>query len=448
MGAAVLPETKYARLRRARIAYQVLGAGPLSLVMTPGSFGHVDIVWEDPAAALFLRTLASFSQVIRFDRRGTGASDPVPLEHLPPWESYAEDLAAVLDQVGVEQTAVMAGYDAGPMAMFFAATRPQRTSALILANTTARWVAANGYPIGIPRGVAEVLIAGVEQAWGTEALVSMYVPSRAADQRFCRWFAKLQRTIASPSTVEAFLRAMLEADARPLLPLIQAPTLVLHRRGLQALPIQHGRWLAEHISGAMLVELPGADVPLMWETPERVLEVVEEFLTGVRRTAAPTRVLATVLFTDLVGSTERARELGDRRWRRLLDMHDELAQRVVEAWDGRLVKTTGDGLLATFDGPGRGIRCAAAFREELHGIGLQLRAGLHTGEVELRDDDLGGIGVHLAARVMAAAPPGEIFTSRTVRDLVVGSDVELQDRGAHALKGTDERWQLFAITRP
>jgi class 3 adenylate cyclase len=223
---------------------------------------------------------------------------------------------------------------------------------------------------------------------------------------------------------------------------------VLHRRDLQALPIQHGRWLAEQISGAKLVELPGADVPLMWQTPERVLDVIEEFLTGVPRTATPTRVLATVLFTDIVGSTERARELGDRRWRRLLDMHDELARRVVEAWGGRLVKTTGDGMLATFDGPGRGIRCAAAFRDQLHGIGLELRAGLHTGEVELRDGDLGGIGVHLAARVMATAPPGEIFASRTVRDLVVGSDVELQDRGAHALRGTEECWQLFAITRP
>jgi class 3 adenylate cyclase len=448
VGDAVQSETKYTRLGRDRIAYQAFGAGPPSLVMISGSFGHVDTIWEDAAAALFLRTLASFSQVIRFDRRGTGASDPVPLEHLPPWESHAEELAAVLDEVSSERVALMAQLDGGPLALFFAATRPERASALVLSNTTARFAAADDYPIGIPREVAQALVAHVEQAWGTEALAAMQIPSRADDPRFRRWSAKLQRAMASPSAVQAYLRAIFEIDVRALLPLIQAPTLILHRRNVQLPPIEHGRYLAEHISGAKLVELPGADGPLMWETPELALDLIEEFLGGVRRTAEPTRVLATVLFTDIVSSTERASRLGDRRWRELLDVHDELARRLVEEFGGQLVKATGDGILATFDGPGRGIRCATALRDELRSIGLQIRAGLHTGEVELRDGDVGGVAVHIGARVMAAAGPGEILASRTVRDLVIGSDIALDHRGTQALKGLEGDWQLFAVMRP
>jgi class 3 adenylate cyclase len=237
-------------------------------------------------------------------------------------------------------------------------------------------------------------------------------------------------------------------DARPILPLIQAPTLVLHRRDYQFIPLSHGRYLAEHIPGARLVELDGTEQSLFWETPEPVLDHIEQFLTGVRRIAQPTRMLATVLFTDIVSSTERAGELGDRRWRELLNVHDELTGRLVEEFGGHLVKTTGDGILATFDGPGRAIHCAATLRDELAGIGIQLRAGLHTGEVELREDDVGGIAVHIAARVMAAANPGEILVSRTVRDLVVGSDVTLEDRGRYPLKGIDGDWQLLAVARP
>jgi class 3 adenylate cyclase len=288
-------------------------------------------------------------------------------------------------------------------------------------------------------------VGQVDQLWGTEAMAATHVPSRAGDTRFRRWFAKYQRTGASPRVVHGFLRAFLEADVRPILPLIQAPTLVMHRRDVQLVPIEHARYLAEHIPGARLVELPGADVSIIWETPELVLDHVEEFLTGVRRIAEPKRVLAAVLFTDIVGSTEQAGRMGDRRWRQLLDLHDELAARLVEEAGGRLVKTTGDGILATFDGPGRGIRCAAALRDELRGMGLQLRAGLHVGEVELRDGDVGGIALHIAARVMAAAGPGEILASRTVRDLVVGSDLVLEDRGTHPLKGVEGTWQLFVV---
>jgi class 3 adenylate cyclase len=352
----------------------------------------------------------------------------------------------VLDAVGSQQTAILAELDAA--AIFFAGTRPERTSALILVHTSARYVASHDYPIGVPPKDAEALLAQFDRLWGTDAMAAMYVPSRAGDVRFRRWFAKMQRTSVSPRAAQPYVRAMLEVDVRPILPLVQAPTLILHRRDLQSLPVEQGRYLAEHIHGARMVELPGADATLVWETPELALDLIEEFLTGVRRTAEPTRVLATVLFTDIVASTERASRLGDRRWRELLNTHDELARRLVEEFGGRLVKTTGDGLLATFDGPGRGIRCAAALRDELGGIGVQLRVGLHTGEVELRDGDVGGIAVHIAARVMAAAGPGEILTSRTVRDLTVGSDIVLDDRGTQSLRGVEGTWQLFAVVGP
>jgi class 3 adenylate cyclase len=444
----VRPETKYAWLGRDRIAYQVMGQGPPDLVTTPGSFTHVDLVWEDPAAALFLRRLASFSRLIQFDRLGMGASDPVPLERLPPWESYAEQLAAVLDEVGSESAVIQAGGDAGSMAMYFAATRPERTRALILFHTTARYLAASDYPIGIPREAFEAALDQLDQFWGTEAAVAALVPSRADDERFRRWFARMMRSTASPRAAQAFLRAVLEIDARPFLPLIQAPTLLLHRTGLPNVPLEHGRFLAEHIAGAKLVELAGSDAALPWQGADVALGHMEEFLAGLRRPLQPTRLLSTVLFTDIVASTEQASRLGDRRWRELLEVHDEAARRVVEEFGGRLVTTTGDGILATFDGPSQAVRCAAALRAELGGVGLQVRAGLHTGEVELRDGDVGGIAVHFAARVMAAARSGEILTSRTVRDLVIGSDIAVEDRGPHALKGIDGTWQLFAVTQP
>jgi class 3 adenylate cyclase len=288
----------------------------------------------------------------------------------------------------------------------------------------------------------------MDQFWGSEAMAAMVAPSRASDQRFRRWLGKLVRAGASPGAAQRFMRAIVQVDVRPALPLIQAPTLVLHRRDSQYIPIEHGRYLAEHIPRARLVELPGADPTLVWETPELALDHIEAFLTGVRRITAPTRILATVLFTDIVDSTGRASRLGDRRWRELLEVHDELAQRLVEEFGGQLIKTTGDGMLATFDGPGRAIRCAAALRDELGGIGVQIRAGLHTGEVELRDGDVGGIAVHIAARVLAAAQPGDILTSRTVRDLVVGSDITLQDHGTQPLKGVEGTWQLFLAMPP
>jgi class 3 adenylate cyclase len=259
-----------------------------------------------------------------------------------------------------------------------------------------------------------------------------------------RWSARLQRAIASPQVVRASLRALLEVDVRALLPLIHAPTLVLHHRDFPFVSVEHARYLVEHLPDARLVELPG-ELPLWWDEPDPVLNVIEEFLVGARRSVEPTRVLATVLFTDIVDSTARAEQVGDRHWRALLDTHDELAGRLIERWGGRLVKTTGDGILATFDGPGRAIGCATALRDELADIGLRIRAGLHIGEVELRGDDVGGIAVHLAARILATAGPGEIVVSRTVRDLVAGSDLVLQDRGSRRLKGVEGDWQLYSL---
>ena len=442
---AVQPETKYAQLEGDRIAYQVLGQGPPDLVMTRGGYGHLDTAWEDPGFTLFLRSLASFSRLILFDRRGMGASDPLPQAPLPPWESYAEELAAVLDAVGSERAAILAEMDGGPLALFFAGTRPDRTSALILANTWVKYVAADDYPIGISAEVVEAILAQLDQGWGTDALLAVLLPSRAGDERFRHWYMKMQRAMASPKAVQPFWRSMLTVDVRTVLPLIQVPTLVLHRRDVQLLPIEYGRYLAEHIPDAKLVELPGADLPLVWEEPQLALDAIEEFLVGVRRAVEPTRVLATVLFTDIVDSTKLASRLGDRRWRELLNTHDDVARQTVEEFNGQLVQTTGDGILATFDGPGRGIGCAAALRDQLAGIGLHIRSGLHTGEVELRGDDVGGIAVHIAARVMAVAGSGEILTSRTVRDLIVGSDVTLEDRGIHPLKGVQGTWELFAM---
>jgi pimeloyl-ACP methyl ester carboxylesterase len=291
----VPPETRYLRLDGDRIAYQTFGEGPPDLVLAPGSFGHLDIAWEDPGIALFYRTLASWCRLIMFDRRGTGISDPLPPDPLPPWESYARELGAVLDEVGAERAALLAEVDAGPTGIFFAATRPERTSALALAHTTARFVAADDYPIGLPATDAEALVAQVDRLWGSEDLAALVAPSRAGDQRFRRWFAKLNRAGASPRAAQAFLRALLEVDVRPALPLVQAPTLVLHRPDARLIPVAHGRYLAERIPRATLVELPGADPTLVWETPELVLDHLEAFLTGVRRADAPTRVLATVL---------------------------------------------------------------------------------------------------------------------------------------------------------
>jgi class 3 adenylate cyclase len=335
------------------------------------------------------------------------------------------------------------------MGMLFAATRPDRTAALILVNTGARYTAVDDYPIGVPPELFRQLTETMAERWGTEEHVILQVPSRADDAPFRSWYAKKTRSIAGPAAAEAYFRSMSNADARAMLPAIHCPTLVLHRIDYPFVSVEQGRYLTEHIAGARLVELAGADGPLYWEHPDLALNAVARFLdevAGVARRPAPyTRALATVLYTDIVDSTPLVERLGDTRWRELLDLHDDLARNVVRAHEGRLVKTTGDGLLVTFDGPGRAIRFAKAFGDQLVRLDLPIRVGIHTGEVEVRGDDVGGIAVHLAARIMAMAGAGEIMVSRTVRDLVVGSDLAFDDRGTHQLRGIEGEWQLLAV---
>jgi class 3 adenylate cyclase len=350
-----------------------------------------------------------------------------------------------MDAVASERATVMAVYDAGPMGMLFAATKPERTAGLILANTSARALFADDYVFGTPRDVADQLIDRMTEMWGTEALVWMAVPSRAGDERYRRWHARLQRAMASPGAFQAYFRALCDVDTRAILPSISVPTLVLHRKDLALVPIEHGRYLAEHIPAATLVELDGADVSLVHEGGDLVIDLIEEFITGERRGGRADRVLATVLFTDIVGSTKLAGKLGDWKWREMLDAHDKLARDCVERSEGWLVKLTGDGIMATFDGPGRAIQCAVALHDGLRAIGTEARIGLHTGEIELRRDDIGGLTVHVAARVMAEAEPGEVLVSETVRDLIAGSDVALEAKGTRELKGVEGDWRLFAI---
>jgi len=438
----------YARLGSQRIAYEAFGAGPVDLVVTAGSFSAFDTDWDDPMAELFFRRLASFARVIRFDRRGAGASDPLPLDALPPWESFIEELDCVMSEVGSERAAIMTAYDAGPMGMLFAASRPERTAALILVNTSARYIADDDYPIGLLPDLATGLNETMAERWGSDRHVVLQVPSRADDARFRNWYAKKTRSIAGPAAAAAYFRSMFKADARALLPAIHVPTLVLHRTAYRFMPIEHGRYLADHIAGATLVELPGSDGPLYWEHAGEALDAVERFLTGVHPPESSTRVLATVLYTDIVDSTRLLERMGDTRWRGLLDMHDDLAGNLARVHGGRLIKTTGDGVLATFDGPGRGIRFATGFRDQLRPLALPIRVGIHTGEVEMRGDDVGGMAAHIAARITGLAGEGEILVSRTVRDLVVGSDLAFEDRGTHQLRGIDGDWQLLAVRTP
>jgi class 3 adenylate cyclase/pimeloyl-ACP methyl ester carboxylesterase len=440
--------TSYARLGPDRIAYEVFTANPdssIDLVLTAGSFGAFDTDWEDPQAELFFRRLASFARVIRFDRRGTGGSDPLTLDAVPPWESFVEELECVMEDVGSDRAAIMTTYDAGPMGMLFAATKPERTAALILVNTSSKYVASEDYPIGFPADAAEELNRTMADRWGSGEHVELQVPSRANDERFRAWYGKKTRSIAGPAAAAAYFRAMFAADARSLLPAIHVPTLVLHRNSYRFIPFAHGQFLADNIEGARMVELPGSDGPLYWDHPDAALDAIEEFLTGVTPVAATDRVLATVLYTDIVDSTRLLAEMGDARWRGVLDTHDDLAARLVFENGGRLVKSTGDGVLATFDGPGRGIRFATGFRQQLHTIDITIRSGIHTGEIEVRGEDVGGMAVHLAARIMAEANQDEILVSRTVKDLVVGSDLTFEDRGVHRLRGVEGEWQLLAV---
>jgi class 3 adenylate cyclase len=445
----VRPTTKFAKLGNDRVGYQVLGDGPIDLVFLTGMSSHIDLRWEEPLNEYFLHRLASFSRLILFDRRGTGVSDPVPSDHLPTWEQWADDMRVVFDAVGSERAAIMAWLDGGPMAMLFAATYPERTAALVLAHTAARYVRADHYPHGFAPEVAEHLLHMVEDLWGTEGFVSFAVPSRSQDEGFRQRYARYLRAAARPREAAAQLRNLLSADVRHVLPLIHCPTLILNRSGYRLVTTDHARYLAEHIPDAMLVELPGTDGVLVTEHAGEILDRIEEFLSGIPGGFVSDRALATVLFTDIVNSTDLAASVGDRRWKAVLETHDEIARDQVARFQGRFIESTGDGVLATFDRPGRAIRAAGAIQESIRALGIDIRVGLHVGEIELREGGhrVGGIAVHIAARVTAIAAPGEILVSSTVKDLVAGSGVEFRDRGVHDLKGVPGAWRLFALAQ-
>jgi class 3 adenylate cyclase/pimeloyl-ACP methyl ester carboxylesterase len=442
----VPPQTDYAKTPGGHhIAYQVLGSGPLDLIYVHG-ISHLDGQWEEPGYAHFFRRLASFSRLILFDMRGTGLSDPVPLSDLPTLEEWMSDIDAVMEAVGTSWAALVGANDGGPMAIFFAASHPDRTSALVLAGTSARMTQDDDYPEGTSPEAIEPLLADIRETWGrpsSKDFVRTASPADADDHVLADWWVRYQKQAASPGTALAIFRMEAALDVRHVLPSIRVPTLVLHGADDLLTPSAQTEYLARHISGARHVELPGIG-SWCWRTDDMVNEI-QEFLTGVRDVPEPERVLATILFTDIVGSSQRASDLGDRRWRDLLDQHDDTVQRQLERFDGRSIKGTGDGVLATFSGPARAVRCAEAIREGLRRLGLEVTAGVHVGEIELRGVDVGGIAVHIAARVQALARPGEILVSRTVVDLVAGSGIEFEDRGEHELRGVPRSWRLFAV---
>ena len=439
------PETRYAKSGDVNIAHQVVGDGPIDIVLVDNWFSHVEAMWDVPPLARLVERLARFARVLVFDKRGTGLSDPVPITSLPSIEEWMDDVVAVMDAARSERAALIAGLASGFMAMTFAATYPERTSALALIDCYARFAEAPDYPWGgSPEEVARRVNA-VREGWGKGLLLDEFAPSVAGDSYLRRVWSRYERVCASPGSALAMVRMFNETDVRHVLPSIRVPTLVVHRAEAVRISSAYSRYLAEHIAGAKYVEVPGID-NLIWAGDQDAMSAeLQEFITGVRPAPEPDRVLATVLFTDIVDSTKLAAELGDRRWRDVLRRHDVSVRSELERFRGREIKNTGDGVLATFDGPARAIRCAAAIGMGVRPLDLEIRAGLHTGEIELSGEDVQGIAVHIGARVAAMARPGEVLVSSTVRDLVAGSELEFEDRGRHSLKGVPGEWHLYAV---
>jgi class 3 adenylate cyclase len=436
------PETRYVDVGGALVGYQVLGDGPLDLLVANGVGNHIDMVWDVGPDAELLRNLCSISRLITFDRRGTGVSDPVTGEGPPTWEDWTEDVGAVLDAAGSRRAALMANTDTGSMAILFATMHPDRVSQLVLINTTARYLRDDDYLFGLSAAEMDASLAMLEQTWGTPDLVRAVIPSRRNDEEFVRLFAKLFRASASPRrAAKQYDYLYRHVDVRRVLPLIQIPTLVILSKDFALGPVEHCRYLAEHIPKAKLVELSSGDVMPY----DLVFDEVAEFLTGERPIAPIDRILATVLFTDIVGSTARAASVGDQRWRSTLDAHDRAVREQLRRFRGNEINTTGDGFVASFDGPARAIRCAQAISEATQNLGIELRLGLHTGECEVRGNDLAGLTVHIAGRVAAAAEPDEILVSNTVKDLVAGSGITFADRGEHDLRGVPDGWRLYTV---
>ncbi len=441
------PETRYARSGDVSIAYKVYGEGELDLVLVPGFACHVEIMWEFEASRRFFEGLGSFSRVMMFDRRGSGLSDPVT--DAPTLEVRMDDVRAVMDAAGSQQAALVGISEGVPMSLLFAATYPERVQALVCYGGVARATFAEDYPWAVP---AEALIEAIVEwhapHWGDGSLVEVTAPSHADDPEVRAHIGRMQRATCSPGMAWKLSKMFMDIDVRDIVPSVHTPALVLHRRRDRLVNVRHGRWLAEHLPNARLVELEGEDHDPRYERVDEWLGEVQEFLTGARAEPETQRALATVLFTDIVDSTRTATELGDHRWRALLEAHQRDARRALKRFHGREVKSTGDGFLATFDGPARAIQCARELIKSSESRGIQLRAGIHTGECELMGDDIGGIAVHIAARVSAQAASGEVLVSRTVKDLVAGSGLKFADRGIHGLKGISDAWQLHAVIGP
>ena len=439
------PETKYTQSGDASIAYQVLGQGPLDLIIVPGWVSHLEQAWEDPSYARFLERLASFSRLILFDKRGTGLSDRIT--GIPTLEQRMDDVRAVMDAVGSQRAALFGVSEGGSMSVLFAATYPERTSALVLYSTIAKGRLVDDTSGALTREQDEASDDKWRKGWGGPVSIEGLAPSVAHDERFRQWYAKFLRLSAGPTTVINLLRMYSQIDVSTILPTIHIPTLVLHRTADLAIEVEQGRYLAEHIPGAKLVELAGED-HLWWVgDTEAIVNEIEEFVTGTRSVTTADRALATVLFLDIVGSTKHALALGDAGWHTVLDGYYATVRKELARFRSNEIDTAGDGFFATFDGPARAIRCACAIGDAVKPLGIEVRSGLHTGECELIGGKVGGIAVHIGARVMSKAGASEVLVSRTIKDLVAGSGIQFKDRGLHSLKGIPGEWRLFTVQR-
>ena len=444
-------ETKFTNVGNDRVAYQVFGEGARDLVFSSGLWSHLDLQLEEPAYARINRHIASFCRLIRFDRRGSGVSDPRPDDGGSIDQHWTQDLLAVLEATGTQAPVLAGTVDAGPLILKFVEKHPQRCSGLILAGTTASLLHAEDYPQGHPPKAAQRLLELVAEKWGSEEFAALWVPSQAQNPVLMRWFAKFQRAMASPRKVVENLRESQLIDARHVLPGVRVPTLVLGRRDAKMFTAAQSRYIADHIPGAQYAELSGGDGDFAWDGAEQYLGKVEEFITGQRHGHQPERMLATVLFTDMVDSTRLAAKIGDAAWRQLLDRHDHVVRGQIKRYGGRLVDSAGDGALSTFNSPGNAIDCAHALHVALKELNLKIkiRAGLHIGELELREDGrVGGTAVHIGARVLGLAHGGDVLVSRTVRDVLIGSRYKFKERGIHELKGVPSKWPLYSVESP
>lgn len=439
--------TRYTKSADINIAYQVVGEGPRDLVYVPGWISNVEVMWEEPSMARFLRRLASFARLIVFDKRGTGMSDPVPLDALPTLEERMDDVRAVMDAVSSEKATLLGHSEGGAMCILFAATYPERTEGLILVGSWAKRVPSEDYPWAPSAEGRAAEIEEVERTFGDpDALPTWLAPSRMNDDSFRQWLAKYFRLGSSPKAAAHLLETNTQIDTTHVLTSVHVPTLCLYRVGDADVNVEEGRWIASQIPDSKFVEIPGADHLLNASGAGLILDEIEEFVTGYRASPSPERALATVLFTDIVGSTKMAAQMGDLAWRDLLERHNVTVRAEVETFRGRVIGTQGDGFLATFDGPGRAIGAAHAIVDALSSLGVVVRSGLHTGEIEILGEDVAGLAVHIGARIAALASPSEVLVSRTVKDLVVGSGIEFEDRGSHPLKGVPGEWQIYAAT--